>query len=151
MLAATAPLTTRPRAPGTIRNRSTRSSRGAFPSKGSVLRSLGRDKLLAAVDGVGRAGQSRVAHDVGGQRGDVSRFDDASDWERGAQLVASLFEVSAEQRRRERRVDEAGGDQVGAYRCELQRQIVSVQSSGPQAARAGNGSPRVWAARSSLR
>ena len=56
-------------------------------------RSLGRDELLAAVDGVGGSGQGGVGHDVDGERSDVSGFDDTSDWERRAQLVTPLFEI----------------------------------------------------------
>ena len=55
-----------------------------------------RDELLAAVDIVRRARQCCVAHDVNGQRGDVSRSDDAPDGQRRAELVAPLVEVVAE-------------------------------------------------------
>jgi hypothetical protein len=55
-----------------------------------------RDELLAAVDVVCRARQCRVAHDVNGQRGDVSRPDDALDGERGAQFLPPLVQVIAE-------------------------------------------------------
>ena len=59
--------------------------------------------------------------------------DHAPDGERRAELVAPLFEPVAEQRRRERRVDEAGGDQVDPDRRELERQI------GRQGAEGGGG------------
>ena len=65
------------------------------------------DQLLAAVDVVGRAGERGVAHQVHGERGDVLRPDDAPDRQRGAQLLAARVELVAEQRRRQRRVDEA--------------------------------------------
>src|SRR5215831_3811981 len=55
-----------------------------------------RDELLAAVDVVRRTRECCVAHDVNGQRGDVSRSDDAPDGQRRAELVASLVEVVAE-------------------------------------------------------
>ena len=61
-----------------------------------VQRESSRDELLAAVDVVCRAREGCVAHDVNGQRGDVSRSDDAPDGQRGAELVASLVEVLAE-------------------------------------------------------
>jgi hypothetical protein len=37
---------------------------------------------------------------VNRERGDVSGLDDTADRERGAQLIAALFDVVAEQRRR---------------------------------------------------
>ena len=43
-----------------------------------------RDQLLPAVDREGHSCQRRVAHDVNGERGDVTRLHDASDWERRA-------------------------------------------------------------------
>src|SRR6202034_4133095 len=46
----------------------------------------------------------------------------AADWERGAELLATRVELRAEQRCRERRVDEAGGDKADADRRELKRQ-----------------------------
>ena len=52
--------------------------------------------LLAAVDVVRRARECCVAHDVNGQRLDVSRSDDAPDGQRRAQLVAPLVEIVAE-------------------------------------------------------
>src|SRR5215471_13738308 len=55
-----------------------------------------RDELLAAVDIERRARQCCVAHDVNGQRGDVSRSDDAPDGQRRAELLAPLLEVVAE-------------------------------------------------------
>src|SRR5215472_6797134 len=71
-----------------------------------------RDELLAAVDVVRRARECRVAHDVNGQRGDVSRSDDAPDGQRRAELVAPLVEVVAEEGCREGSVNESCGDQV---------------------------------------
>src|SRR5262249_38539837 len=53
------------------------------------------EELLAAVHVVGRAGESRVGHEVDGERGDVARFDDAPDGERGAELVAAVVEFVA--------------------------------------------------------
>src|SRR3954467_2513872 len=63
-------------------------------------------ELLAAVDVVGRPGQSGVGHEVHGQRGDVVRSDHTPDRERVAQLLASRLELVAEQRRGEGGVDE---------------------------------------------
>ena len=80
------------------------------------------EQLLAAVDVVRRPGQSGVAHDVDGQRRDVGRSDHPPDRERGAQLAAPLFQPIAEQRGRQGRVDEAGGDHVDAHRRDLERQ-----------------------------
>src|SRR6266516_7618651 len=80
-----------------------------------------RDELLPAVDVVGRTRQCRVAHDVNGQRGDVSRPDDAPVGQRRAELVASLVEVVAEEGCREGSVDESCGDQIDADRRELER------------------------------
>src|SRR6478736_5810150 len=50
------------------------------------------DELLAAVDVIGRAREDRVGHDVYSERGDVGRADDASDRQRRAKLIASVFE-----------------------------------------------------------
>src|SRR5688572_29186392 len=41
---------------------------------------------------------------------------------RGAELIAALFELSAEERRRQGCVDEAGGDQIHSNRSDLERQ-----------------------------
>ena len=65
------------------------------------------DQLLASVDVVGRAGERGVGHEVDGERGDVGRPDDAPDRERRAELLAPGVEPVAEQRRRQRGVDEA--------------------------------------------
>jgi hypothetical protein len=53
--------------------------------------------LLAAVDVVGRAGESRVGHDMHGKRRDVGRSDHAPDGQRNTELVAVLVQVIAEQ------------------------------------------------------
>ena len=83
---------------------------------------VSQDELLAAVDVVRRPGEGGVGHEVHGERGDVGRPDDAPDRQRGAELVAARVELVAEQRRRQRGVDEAGGDQVDADRRELERE-----------------------------
>jgi hypothetical protein len=44
--------------------------------------------------------------------GDVGGTDDAPDGKGGAELIAAPFQVSAEQRRGQRRVDEPGRDEV---------------------------------------
>jgi len=74
-------------------------------------------ELLAAVDVVCRAGEGGVGHDVNGECCDVGRSDDAPDRERRTQLVAPGLESVAEERRRQRGVDEAGGDAVDANRA----------------------------------
>ena len=77
-----------------------------------MLLFLAGDELLTAVDVVGRAGESGVGHDVDGERGDVGRPNHAPDGQRGAELVAALVEVVAQQRCRQGRIDEAGRDEV---------------------------------------
>ena len=52
---------------------------------------------MAAVDVVGRAGDSGVGHQVHGERGDVGRPDHAPDGERAAELIAAVAEVIAEE------------------------------------------------------
>lgn len=47
------------------------------------------DELLAAVDIVRCSGDGCVRHDVDGERGDVGRADHATDWQSGAQLLAT--------------------------------------------------------------
>jgi hypothetical protein len=86
-------------------------SRLDLPS-GARCRSLAGDELLPAVDVVGRARECRVGHEVYRERGDIGRSDDAPDGKRGAELFAAVFELVAEERCRERRVDEAGRDEV---------------------------------------
>jgi hypothetical protein len=56
------------------------------------------EKLLPAVDVVGRACEGRVGHDVYGERSYVGWFDDPPDGECGAKLVATIFEFIAEER-----------------------------------------------------
>ena len=63
--------------------------------------------MLAAVDVEGCAGDRGVGHEVDGRRGDVGRPDDAADRQRGAELLAALVDLIAEQRGRRRRVDKA--------------------------------------------
>ena len=87
-----------------------------------MLLSLAGDELLPAVDVVGRAREGRVDHDVYGECGDVGRSDDAPDGKRGAKLIAAVFEFIAEQRCRQRCVDEAGGDEVDSDGREFERQ-----------------------------
>src|SRR6185295_13082879 len=78
------------------------------------------DELLPTVDVVRRAGERGVGHDVDGECGDIGRADDAPDRERRPQLVPALLESISEQRRGQRGVDEAGGDEVDANRRELE-------------------------------
>src|SRR2546427_3471532 len=84
---------------------------------------LAAEELLPAVNIVGRAGEGRVGHDVYGERGDVGRSDDAPDGKRGAKLIAAVLELIAEERCRQRRVDEAGGDEVDPDGRELECQV----------------------------
>jgi hypothetical protein len=81
-----------------------------------------RDELLAAVDVVRGACHGRVRHQVNGERRDVSGADHSPDRQRLAELLATSVELVAEKRCRERRVDEAGGDQVDANGSELERE-----------------------------
>src|SRR5215469_7777734 len=83
---------------------------------------LSLDELLAAVDVDGRAGDRRVGHEVDGQCGDVGRADDAADRQCGAELLATLAELIAEQRGRQRRIDKACRDQVDPYGRDLERE-----------------------------
>ena len=85
--------------------------------------SRSRDELLATIDVIGRPCQGRVAHDVNGQRGDISRPDDAPDGQRRAELAPPLFEVIAEQRFRQRRIDETRSNQIDADWRKLKRKI----------------------------
>jgi hypothetical protein len=81
------------------------------------------DELLSAIDVVGRAREGRVGHDVYSERGDVGWSDDAPDGKRGAKLIAPVFEFIAEERRRQRCVDETGGDDVDSDGRELKRKV----------------------------
>src|SRR6185312_9791585 len=63
-------------------------------------------ELLTTVDVVGRAGESGVHHQVDGQCRHVGGGHHTTDRKRPAQLVSPLLESFAEQRRRQRRVDE---------------------------------------------
>jgi hypothetical protein len=56
------------------------------------------------------------------QRRDVRRADHAPDGQRRAELVAAVLEVGAEERGRQRGVDEAGGDEVDPDGGELERE-----------------------------
>src|SRR5262245_47902372 len=81
------------------------------------------DQLLAAVDVVRGSGDRRVGHEVNGERGDVGRADDTPDRQRRTKLLAACVEPVGEDRRRERCVDEAGGDRVHADGRYLQREV----------------------------
>jgi hypothetical protein len=62
----------------------------------------------------------RARHDVDGERSDVGRADDPADRERRPQLLVARFEILAcREVRRQRGVDEAGGDEVDPNRGEL--------------------------------
>jgi len=81
------------------------------------------DELLTTVDVVGCAREGCVGHDVYGERGDIRGSDHAPDGQCGAKLIAAVFEFSAEKRCRQRRVDEACGDEVDSDGRELERQV----------------------------
>src|SRR6185312_3247301 len=89
-------------------------------------RSAGRasHQLLAAVDVVGGARERRVRHQVHRQLGHVGGPDDAPDREGLPQLLPARLDVLAQQPGGQRRVDEAGGDQVDPDRRDLERQVL---------------------------
>src|SRR5580658_3992101 len=87
------------------------------------LLQLRGDELLAAVNVIGCAREGSVGHDVYGERGHVRRSDHASDGERGAKLVATFVELIAQQFCGQRRVDEAGGDEVDSHGRDFKRQV----------------------------
>src|ERR1700727_1121725 len=91
-----------------------------------------RKQLLAAVDVVGRAGDGRIRHEVNRERGDVGGTADRAGRERGAEFCAACVELIAEKRGRERRVDESGGDEVHADRCELEGQVSCQRGKRPR-------------------
>src|SRR5262245_3166202 len=64
------------------------------------------DELLTTVDVEGGAGDRLVGHEVDRQGRDVDWADDASDGQRGAELLAPSLEPIAEERRRQGCVDE---------------------------------------------
>jgi hypothetical protein len=77
------------------------------------------DQSLSAVDVVCRAGDRGVDHEMNRECGDVGWSDHTPDWKRGAQFISPGFEPVAEERRRQRGVDKAGGDEVDPNGCEL--------------------------------
>src|SRR5271154_4691331 len=107
-------------------SRDDRDSQSSFDYRGSILLywllSLGGHELLSAVNVVGCACEGGIGHDVYGERGHIRRSDYASDGKGGAKLVATLFELIAQQFRGERRVHEAGGNDVDSHRCDFKRQ-----------------------------
>ena len=81
------------------------------------------DELRPAVDVVARPRERRVGHEVNGERGDVGLVRRRARWQRRAtpsRLASSS--VVGEGRRRQRGVDEAGGDGIDANRGELDRE-----------------------------
>src|ERR1700682_2018010 len=89
------------------------------------LLSLRGDELLSAVDVIGCAREGGVGHNVYGERGHVLQSDHASDRKRGAQLVATFFELIAQQFRGQRRVHESRGDEVDSHGGDFKRQVSS--------------------------
>ncbi len=58
-----------------------------------------------------------------GERRDVGWLDHAPDRQGGAELVAARLQLIAEECRGQRRVDEAGRDEVDPDRGELEREV----------------------------
>jgi hypothetical protein len=83
---------------------------------------LSGDELLSSVDVICCSRKGRVDHQVNGECRHVCRSDNATDGKRVAEMTAPVLEFIAEQGRRQRRVDEAGGDQVDANGRKLKRQ-----------------------------
>ena len=96
-----------------------------LPQAISNLHGSRLDQLLAAVDVVRCSGDCCVRHEVDGERGDIGRADHAPDRQRLAKLLATRVQLIAEQRCRQRCVDEAGRDKVDADGCELKRERLS--------------------------
>src|SRR5262249_39344424 len=84
---------------------------------------LGGDELLSAVDVIGCAREGGVGHNVYGERGHVHRSDHASDGKPGAKLVATFFELIAQQFRGQRRVHESRGNEVDSHGCDFKRKV----------------------------
>src|SRR4029077_181157 len=91
--------------------RDSRDSESSFDYSGRYcsywLLSLRGDELLSAVDVIRCAREGGVGHNVYGERCHVRRYDHASDGKRGAELVATFFELIAQQFRGQRRVHES--------------------------------------------
>src|ERR1700736_4693160 len=87
------------------------------------LLSLRGNELLSAVDVIGCAREGGVGHNVYGERSHVRRSDYASDGKRRAKLVATFFELVAQQFRGQRRVHESRGDEVDSHGRDLKRQV----------------------------
>src|SRR6185295_16754184 len=87
---------------------------------------LGSDELLSAVDVIGCAREGGVGHDVYGERGHVRRSDHASDGKCVPKLIATIFELIAQQFRGQRRVHKSRGDEVDShgsdFKCEVSGQ-----------------------------
>src|SRR3984885_5682175 len=94
---------------------------------------LGGDELLSAVDVIGCAREGGVGHNVYSERGQVRRSDYASDGKRGAKLVATFFQLIAQQFRGQTRVHESRGDEVDSHGRDFKRQV-----SGEGGERSGN-------------
>jgi Periplasmic binding protein-like domain len=86
------------------------------------------EKRLATVDVVRCTGHCGVDHQMDRHCGDILRSDNPPDRERGAQLLAAGVELSAEQRRRQRGVDEAGRHEVDPDRATRLRPALTVVS-----------------------
>src|SRR6476620_2089610 len=81
------------------------------------------DELLTAVDVKGPAGERGVGHDVDRECGDVSRPDDASDWQRRTELFAARVQLVAEEGRRQWCVDESRRNHVHADGCYFECEV----------------------------
>src|SRR5262245_14428380 len=65
-----------------------------------------------------------------GERGDVGRLDHAPDRQGLAELLAAPLQLIAEDRRRQRRVDESRRDEIHADRRELEREVLRQGGTG---------------------
>src|SRR6185312_9529356 len=99
---------------------------GVMPELSSMTRAVpasDSNELLTTVDVKGCAGESGVGHDVDRECRDVSRSDNASDWQRGPELFPARVQLVAEERRRQRCVDKSGRDHVHADGCYFEGKV----------------------------
>ena len=90
-----------------------------------VCCSLTGDELLSAIDVVGRAREAVLVMMCTASAA-TSAGPTTPDGKRGAELIATVFELIAEQRGRQRCADEAGGDQIDSDRCEFPRGMLQA-------------------------
>jgi hypothetical protein len=97
-----------------------------------LLHRLDLDELLPAVDVERRTRDRGVHHQIDGENGDICCPDDAPNWQRRAQLLASGVQLLPEKRGGERSLDESRRDEIHANRGKL-------QGEAPDYRRQGNG------------